>query len=664
MIIKLNKLAIAEIDEDSIMLKQFYDNRNGNAVMVKFELKRFYDKFESALLFVRVTSTEGKSNREIAGSRIRLRKGENFPLFYVSSIDAARDLYLIFEIQTSNFGEYEQFGSLKVYPRNKNERMNFSEKKIDPTRVGIDKFRSGPQKNSGPFGMKSPMVENFNVGARGRQQGSSITDNLTPMQAEKLKRQMGLTDEMLMHRLGLTDEALKMRLGLTDELMENFINNAVMLVRENLGITDDILNILSFNTQQYSMDIQRLKTTIDSFKNNTNHLKTTIEQMDIPTLEKNYSYVEKRYDWAKLRCEQLERKFASEIDELGEELKEKGEALDQLLQDFLDWTDEKRQLIQDELDKVLEFQYKYSEAIQMIENTKSSCTHMHMVDPFERARAAATRLFEILHQDQSITSQSIKHKFPKDLQERMTFLIQIEKHLDRLIPQNMEEQNASWIAEQIQLIKNPFLDIKKRYAFYPDVLSEELEGFVQQIENISYKDIEEETRLKEEKQLKNGPWQSMDPLHIYQERVDFHLEQLRKKYHEEKAAAQSQYFTSEKILSKALDKFVLDDLFRFIQDQLPEIEEKYAQMVSTEKPISPFFNDIRKNLMSFANIQEIAIEPEVDLFDPELHQLEKTVHRPDMPHQVIIETISTGYRLGAIGPVLEKTKVVINNIES
>ncbi|MBF0452758.1 MAG: nucleotide exchange factor GrpE [Candidatus Magnetomorum sp.] len=664
MIIKLNKLAIAEIDEESIMLKQFYDNRNGNAVMVKFELNRFYDKFEAALLFVRVTSTESKSSREkIAGSRIRLRKGENFPLYYVSSIDAAKDLFLIFEIQSTNFGEYSQFGSLKVYPKNKNEKLVYTDQTIDVSRLNLEKYRSSPQKTNGPFGMKSSMVERFNVGSRGRQQTFSTGETIDPAQADRLKRQMGLTDEMLIQRLGLTDDALKMRLGLTEELMQSFINNAVMLVRDNLGITDDILNILSFNTQQYSMDIQRLKATIDTFKNNANQLKTTIDKMDIPGLEKNYSYVEKRYDWAKLRCEQLERKFSNQIDEFSEELKDKSEALDQLLQEFLDWTDEKRQVIQDELDKILEFQYKSSEAIQLIENTKTSCTHMRMVDPFERARAAACRLYEILNQDKVITSQSIKQNFPKDLQERMQILIQIENHLSRLIPLDMSEQNASWIAEHIQAVKDKFIWIRDRYAFYPSVLSESAEGFIQKIENISYQDIEAETRLKEEKQLHTGPWKSMDPLQIYQERVDLHLEQLRKTYHEEKSAALPQVFTSEKTLSKALDQFVIEDLFVFIQKQLPEIEEKYAQMVSTEKPVEPFFNDIRKNLMSIANIQKIKVEPDVDLFDPELHNLQKTVHRPDMQNKVVLETISTGYRLGAIGPVLEKTTVVINDIE-
>jgi molecular chaperone GrpE (heat shock protein) len=665
MIIKLNKLAIAEIDEESIMLKQFYDNRNGNAVMVKFDLKRFYDKFESALLYVRVTSTEGKSSREIAGSRIRLRKGENFPLIYVSSIDAAKDLFLIFEIQTNNFGEYEQFGNLKVYPRNKNEKLKFIEKKFDANRFNLDKFRSGPQKSANPFGMKSPMVEQFNVGgSRAKHHHAPITDNLSPVQIEKLKRQMGMTDEMLMHRLGLTDDALKMRLGLTEELMEDFINNAVMLVRENLGISDDVLNILSFNTQQYSMDIQRLKTTIDSFKNNANYVKNTIEKMDIPTLEKNYSYVEKRYDWAKLRCEQLERKFAAQIEEMTEELKEKGEALDQLLQDFLDWTDEKRQSIQTEIDKVMEFQYKYSDTFQMIENTKTSCTHMQLVDPFERARGAAKRLYEILNQDRTITSQSIKQKFPDDLQERMNFLLQIEDHLNRLIPENSEEDHASWITEQIQAIKDKFIAIRDRYEFYPDVLSEALDGFIQQVDHINYQDIEKETRLQEEKQLKAGPWKSMDPLLIFQERVDYQLEQLRIQYYKEKASALPNFYPSEKILSKDLDIFITKELFGFIQNQLPEIEEKFAQMVSTEKPVTPFFNDIRKNLMSVANIQEIIVEPEKDFFDPELHDIQKTVHRPDMSHLVILETISTGYRLGAIGPVLEKTQVIINNIES
>ncbi|KPA12521.1 hypothetical protein MHK_007257 [Candidatus Magnetomorum sp. HK-1] len=661
MIVKLNKFAIAEIDEDSIMLKQFYDNRNGNAVMVKFELKRFYDKFESALLFVRVTSTD---NRDITGSRIRIRKGENFPLYYVSSIDAAKDLFLIFEVQTNSFGEYEQFGSIKVYPRNKDEKLKFIDKKFDVSKVDVKKYRTTSSRSNSPFGMKSPMVERFNVGSRGRQQKISFDGNMDMAQVESLKKQMGLTDDLLMQRLGLTDHALKTRLGLTDELMENFIDTAARLVRENLGISDEILNILSFNTQQYSMDIQRLKMTIDSFKNDTNHLKTTIDKMDIPGLEKNYSYVEKRYDWAKLKCEQLERKFSNQIDELEDEIKEKNEALDQLLQDFLDWTDEKKQIIQSELDKIQEFQYKFSEATQMIDNTKTSCEHMHMIDPFERARAAACRLFDILNKDRNMTSQTIKKKFPQDLQGRVDILLQIEKHLSRLIPEDMSEQNAKWIVGEIQKISDKFIEIRNRYAFYPSVLSESTEGFIRHIENISYKDIEDETRLNEEKQLKKGPWKSLDPLHVYQERVDFHLEQLRKQYNDEKSTSLPKMFTSESKLSRNLDSFVINDLFAFIQTTLGEIEEKYAQMISTEKPAGPIFIEIRKNLMSVANIQEIVVDPEVSVFDPELHHPEKNVHRPDLQNQLVVESLSTGYRLGAIGPVLQKTKVIINDLKA
>jgi molecular chaperone GrpE (heat shock protein) len=65
--------------------------------------------------------------------------------------------------------------------------------------------------------------------------------------------------------------------------------------------------------------------------------------------------------------------------------------------------------------------------------------------------------------------------------------------------------------------------------------------------------------------------------------------------------------------------------------------------------------------MSISNIQAIVVEPEVDLFDPELHHCNKKEHRPDLTDQVILETLSTGYRLGAVGPVLEKTQVVINS---
>jgi molecular chaperone GrpE (heat shock protein) len=658
MIIKLNKFAIAELDDSTIMLKQFYDNRNGNAVMVKFEIKRFYDKFESALIFVRVTSSEIKKSRDITSSRIRLRKGENFPLYYVSSIDAVMDLSLIFEIQTNNFSEYERFGTIKVYPHAKNEKFKFVDSKVDTARLDINKYRTTSPRTS-PFGMKSSSVEEINIGPK-RHQSFGMEDNMSPAKIEKLKRQMGLTDDLLMQRLGLTDDALRMRLGLTDELIQNFIDTAVNMVRENLGISDDILNILSFNTQQYSMDIQRLRSTIEKFKNETNYVKNTIDKMNIPGLEKDYKYVEKRYDWAKLRCEQLERKFVNEIDELSEVMNDKNEALDQLLQDFLDWTDEKRQVIQGELDSFLDFQTRYSEAIQMIDNLKTQTDHIKMIDPFERACRAAVRLYNILNQDKTATSQSIKQTFPKELQDRMHLMLQFEEIIDRLLPPDMTEQNASLIAEKIQSIKNKFIEVRNRYAFYPPVLSEDADGFIQKIKHISYQDIEEETRIQEENHLKNGPWKSLDPLQFYQERVDFHLEHLRQQYHKEKEAALPMMFKAEKPLTDALNSFVVNDMFAFIQNVLPDIEDKYAQMVATNKPVAPLFNDTRKDLMSISNIQEIVVEPEVDLFDPELHHINRTEHRPDLQDQVVLEPISTGYRLGVVGPVLEKTQVVIN----
>jgi len=658
MIIKLNKFAIAELDETSIMLKQFYDNRNGNAVMVKFELKRFYDKFESALLFVRVTSSEMKKTRDITSSRIRLRKGENFPLYYVSSIDAVMDLSLIFEIQSNNFSEYEKFGSIKVYPHAKNDKFKFVDSKVDTSRIDINKYRTTSPRTS-PFGMKSPVVEEINIGPK-RQSSFSLDDTMTPAKIEKLKRQMGLTDDLLMQRLGLTDDALRMRLGLTDELIQNFIDTAVNMVRENLGISDDILNILSFNTQQYSMDIQRLRSTIEKFKNDINYIQTTIDKMNIPGLEKDYNYVEKRYDWAKLRCEQLERKFVNELDDLTEVMSEKNEALDQLLQEFLDWTDEKRQEIQGELDNFLDFQNRYSEAIQMIDNLKTQTDHIKMIDPFERACSAAVRLYNILNQDKNVTSQEIKQKFSKDLQDRMQLMLQFEEIIDRLLPPDMTEQNAGSIAEDIQSIKNKFFEIRNCYAFYPPVLSESSDVFIQKVKHISYQDIEEETRLQEEKQLKTGPWKSLDPLHFYQERVDFHLEQLRQQYLKEKDTALPAMFKTEQPLIEALNAFVVNDLFAFIQKKLPAIEDKYAQMVAADKPVAPLFNNTRKDLMSISNIQEIIVEPEVDLYDQELHQRIKTNHRPDLQDQVILETLSTGYRLGAVGPVLEKTQVIIN----
>jgi len=659
MIIKLNKFAIAEIDEETIMLKQFYDHRNGNAVMVKFEIKRFYDKFESALIFVRVTSSETKKSKDITSSRIRLRKGENFPLYYVSSIDAVKDLSLIFEIQTNNFSEYEKFGAIKVYPHAKNEKFKFIDSKVDASRIEINKYRTTSPRTS-PFGLKTPTVEEINIGPK-RQQSFGMDDSMSPAKIEKLKRQMGLTDDLLMQRLGLTDDALRMRLGLTDELIQNFIDTAVNMVRENLGISDDILNILSFNTQQYSMDIQRLRSMIEKFRNETNYIRTTIDKMNIPGLEKDYKYVEKRYDWAKLRCEQLERKFVNEIDELSEVMNEKNEALDQLLQDFLDWTDEKRQVIQEELDRFLDFQNRYSEAIQMIDNLKTQTDQIKMIDPFERACAAATRLYHILNQDKNTTSQSIKQNFPKELQDRMHFMLKFEEILDRLLPPDMTEQNASSIKENIDSIKHKFIEIRNRYAFYPPVLSEAADGFIEKIKNISYQDIEEETRLQEEKNLESGPWKSMDPLQFYQERVDFHLEHLRQQYHKEKEAALPNMFNNEKPLTDALNSFVVKDLFSFVQNVLPEIEDKYAKMAATTKPVAPLFNDTRKDLLAISNIQKIVVEPEVDVFDQELHHLDKTVHRPDLQDQVILEALSTGYRLGVVGPVLEKTRVVVNS---
>jgi molecular chaperone GrpE (heat shock protein)/prefoldin subunit 5 len=658
MIIKVNKFAIAELDETTIMLKQFYDNRNGNAVMVKFEIKRFYDKFESALLFVRVTSSESRKTRDITSSRIRLRKGENFPLYYVSSIDAVMDLSLIFEIQTNNFSEYEKFGSIKVYPHAKNDKFKFVDSKVDTSRIDINKYRNTSPRTS-PFGMKSPVVEEINIGPK-RQQSFSMDDNMTPAKIEKLKRQMGLTDDLLMQRLGLTDDALRMRLGLTDELIQNFIDTAVNMVRENLGISDDILNILSFNTQQYSMDIQRLRSTIEKFKNEINYIRTTIDKMNIPGLEKDYNYVEKQYDWAKLRCEQLERKFVNELDELSEVMSEKNEALDQILQEFLDWTDEKRQEIQKELDSFDEFQNRYAEAIQMIDNLKTQTDHIKMIDPFERACCAAVRLYNILNQDKNVTSQEIKQKFPKDLQDRMQLMLQFEDIIDRLLPPDVTEQNANSIAEDIQTIKNKFIEIRNGYAFYPPVLSEASEGFLQKVKHISYQDIDEETRLQEEKQLKTGPWKSLDPLHFYQQRVDFHLEQLRQQYFKEKDAALPRMFKSEKSLTDALNAFVVNDLFVFIKNKLPAIEDKYAQMAASDKPVAPLFNDTRKDLLSISNIQEIKVEPETDFYDQELHHLIKTNHRPDLQDKVVLETLSTGYRLGIVGPVLEKTQVVIN----
>jgi len=658
MIIKLNKYAIAELDDATIMLKQFYDNRNGNAVMVKFELKRFYDKFESALIFVRVTSSETKKTRDITSSRIRLRKGENFPLYYVSSIDAVMDLSLVFEIQTNNFTEYELFGSIKVYPHAKNEKFKFVDSKVDTSRIDINKYRTTSPRTS-PFGIKTPTIEEINIGPK-RQQSFGLDDNMSPAKIEKLKRQMGLTDDLLMQRLGLTDDALRMRLGLTDELIQNFIDTAVNMVRENLGISDDILNILSFNTQQYSMDIQRLRSTIEKFKSEINYVRTTIDKMNIPGLEKDYNYVEKRYDWAKLRCEQLERKFVNELDELSEVMNEKNEAMDQLLQDFLDWTDEKRQEIQGEVDQFLEFQNRYSEAMQMIDSLKTQTDQIKMIDPFERACRAAVRLYQILNQDKNVTSQSIKQKFPKDLQDRMHLLLQFEDIIDRLQPPDMTEQNASSIVEDIQAIKNKFIEIRNRYAFYPPVLSEAADGFIQKIKHISYQDIEDETRVQEEKNLKTGPWKSLDPLQFYQERVDFHLELLRKQYYKEKESALPEMFKAEKPLTDALNSFVVNDLFVFIQTKLPKIEDRYAQMATTNKPVAPLFNNTRKDLMSISNIQEIVVEPEVDLYDPELHHLNKKGHRPDLQDYVVLETLTTGYRLGVVGPVLEKSQVVIN----
>jgi len=658
MIIKLNKFAIAELDEATIMLKQFYDHRNGNAVMVKFEIKRFYDKFESALIFVRVTSSESKKTRDITSSRIRLRKGENFPLYYVSSIDAVKDLSLVFEIQNDNFSDYEKFGAIKVYPHAKNEKFKFVDTKVDNSRIDIKKFRNTSHRTS-PFGMKSSSVEEINIGPK-KPQPVGFDDNMSPAKIEKLKRQMGLTDDLLMQRLGLTDDALRMRLGLTDDLIQNFIDTAVNMVRENLGITDDILNILSFNTQQYSMDIQRLKSTIEKFKSETNYVRTTIDKMNMPGLEKDYKYVEKKYDWARLRCEQLERKFVNEIDELSDVMAEKNEALDQLLQEFLDWTDEKRQEIQGELDRFFEFQNRFAEATQMIDNLKTQTDHIKMIDPFERACSAAIRLYQILSHDKTLTSQSIKKQFPKDLQDRMHLMLQFEEIVNRLLPPDMTEQNAYSIAEDIQTIKNKFVEIRNRYEFSPPVLSEDTDGFIQKIKNISYQDIEEEARIQEEKNIQTGPWKSLDPLQFYQERVDFHLEHLRQQYQKEKDAALPQMFKAEKSLTDALNAFVSNDVFAFIQKKLPEIEDKYAQMAAANKPVAPLFNHTRKDLMSISNIQEIVVEPEVDVFDPELHHSDKTAQRPDLQDRVVLETLSTGYRLGVVGPVLEKTHVVIN----
>jgi len=661
MIIKLNKFAIAELDKESIMLKQYYDNRNGNAVMVKFELKKFYDKFEDAPIFVGVTSSEPRKNRDTTGNKIRLRKGENFPLYYVSSIDAVKDLSLIFEIQTNHANELEQFGSIKVYPHGKNEKYKFVESRIDPKRFNTNKYRSTGHRTN-PFGIKSSTVEEINVGPRQHHQSSfGVDDQMSPAKIEKLKRQMGLTDDLLMQRLGLTDEALRMRLGLTDELIQNFIDTAVNMVRENLGITEEVLHILSFNTQQYSMDIQRLKTTIDKFKNETHLIRTTIEKMNIPGLEKDYKYIEKRYDWAKLRCEQLERTFANQTDELTEQLREKNDALDQVLQDFLDWTDEKRQTIQTELDKVLEFQHRYSEAIQNMDNLKTSCSHLQMVDPFERARSAANRLYDILNQDKNITLKSIKQKFPQDLQERMQMILQLEDMVDKLLPSEMSEQSAFDIASEIQTIKDKFLPIRNRYIFNPPILLETATGFADKIEHISYLDIEEETRLKEQSQLESGPWKSLDPLQIYQERVDFHLETLRKQYMNEKETTMAEMFDSEKQLSEALNTFIETDLFDFIENKLPVIEEKYAHMTATEKPSPEYLNDSRNNLLSIGNIQEIDVVSEKDLFNPEIHQLKKAGHNNDLPDQVVLEILSKGYRLGVVGPILKKVDVAINS---
>jgi hypothetical protein len=119
-----------------------------------------------------------------------------------------------------------------------------------------------------------------------------------------------IAPHLIIHQDIMPNVMVKADYDLLNLVIQNFIDTAVNMVRENLGISDDILNILSFNTQQYSMDIQRLRSTIEKFKNETNYVKNTIDKMNIPGLEKDYKYVEKRYDWAKLRCEQLERNLS------------------------------------------------------------------------------------------------------------------------------------------------------------------------------------------------------------------------------------------------------------------------------------------------------------------------------------------------------------------
>ena len=702
MIVKLDKHNIVEIQENSINLKQFSDNRNGNTVIVPFIVSQTFQAYDTALFFVRVSSSTKKDRDTSRGKRIRVRKGENFPSYFVSTIDAVKELYLIFEFQNNSIGEYSVFANVKVYPREKSGEFipNINYIPVDISSLNLEtiepekmekpweKISSKPLKMRRGRLSKTKVLESSKLhdaaGINERIPGLNLPDGeskkmhspfsnndndedenkiiykkperaslksakLYDLSDDQILKRLGLTDAMLERRLKLSDEALMQRLEITDNQLIQRLGLSDKQIQERLGISPEVLFILNLDAERISKEVTTIKTKVQALKNAMYFHEENLQQLDIEGLQKKYTDVDKNFAWAQMRCEQIEKKFANHTEELT-----------RILEGQLEAIEKSQKEIEENIQRLKssgQGQLRLADETRKIDDTELSSKSTLFYDSMEKAKISAKSLLDIIRQNMLETTRSLQKRFTENQLHNFESMKRINKVLQNLFPNNPTTEEERWINKRIDPVMKKLDKISQYIEFNPKHLLDKLEKIIFHIDSLDFKEIQEEVRKIQMESFEKGPWKSIDPVIFFQNQFDESLEKIRQEYFKEKETAKKSFFQNNKDLDNALNGFIINSVFPFSETEIDEIKDWHKTIDSERAKTSQEIEETRLNILSLANIQEIIVNIGSEKFNSEYH-MEEGSENQDLSDCTVIEVLRKGYRIGVLGKVIKKAIVI------
>ena len=108
-----------------------------------------------------------------------------------------------------------------------------------------------------------------------------------------------------------------------------------------------------------------------------------------------------------------------------------------------------------------------------------------------------------------------------------------------------------------------------------------------------------------------------------------------------------------------------DDLAEFIfidfsKDGFEKIMEWQNQFPDEQRKTKEEIDAVRKNILDLCDIEEIAVKPCEEHFNPEFHSKQGEIKDSSYPNNMVIKALGKGYKIGKSGRVIRRAAVQVN----